>query len=286
MNSKETLSILVIDDEKVVRESFRYFLEDNDYRVFEAENGKSGLEIFNRESPDVVLVDLRMPEVDGLEVLGTITQTSPDTPVIIVSGTGQISDSVEALHLGAWDYILKPVSDLTILQYAIDKALERVRLIRENRTYQEHLENEVTRRTKALKRSEQHLRAIYEAADNVAFVTTDLAGKDSLILTFSPGAEHIFGYKEADVIGQPVSMLHPPEIVENFAAMQAMIQKGKKGHTGEITLLRKSGEQFPAMFTLHPLFDAADEIIGTLGISIDISERKRTEEQLKKRVFR
>ncbi len=150
--------ILVIDDEKAIRQSIRYFLEDYDYRVLEAENGRIGLEQLEVETPDLVLVDLRMPEKDGLEVLSTVTKNFPDMPIIVMSGTGVIGDAVEALHLGAWDYLFKPFEDLTVLHHAVEKALERTRLLQENRAYQEHLEEQVTRRTEELEITSCELR--------------------------------------------------------------------------------------------------------------------------------
>ncbi len=149
--------ILTIDDEKIIRDSFRYFLEDQGYPVLEAENGRIGLEIFHREHPDLVMVDLRMPEMDGLEVLATVTRVQPDTPIIIISGTGVLSDVVAALQLGAWDYLLKPVHDLNILQHAVVKALERAQLIKENRAYSTHLEEMVRIRTQQLEAANAEL---------------------------------------------------------------------------------------------------------------------------------
>jgi len=108
------------------------------------------MDIFEREHPDLVLTDLRMPEVDGLEVLRRAGELSPETPLIVVSGTGRIGDSIQALRLGAWDYILKPVEDMSIISIAVEKALERSRLLRENRTYQENLETLVHERTAEL----------------------------------------------------------------------------------------------------------------------------------------
>lgn len=150
--------ILVVDDEVPVRMSLGAFLEDCGYVVLEAENGRVGLEKFKSENPDLVLVDLRMPEVDGLEVLQKITTQSPDTPVIVVSGTGFIGDVVEALHRGAWDYLLKPVIDLEMLRYAVKKALERSSLIKENKAYRENLEKMVRTRTAQLEAANKELR--------------------------------------------------------------------------------------------------------------------------------
>ncbi len=175
MSNEKPPVVLIIDDEEAIRASFRLFLEDWDYDVLMAENGRVGLEVFERQRPDLVLVDLRMPEVDGLEVLARITKYSQDTPVIVVSGTGVIGDAVEALHLGAWDYLLKPIESLTVLRHAVETALERARLIRENRVHQEHLKAEVTRRTKELEQANielleinKRLRRVVETTKNIS----------------------------------------------------------------------------------------------------------------------
>ncbi|MCP4700036.1 MAG: EAL domain-containing protein [Gammaproteobacteria bacterium] len=160
MSNNKPSTILIIDDEQSIRESICEFLEDYGYKMLSAENGRIGLEIFAREKPDLVLVDLRMPEIDGLEVLARVTTNSSDTPIIVLSGAGAVNDVVEALRLGAWNYLLKPVADLSVLLHALEKALERARLIRENHGYQAHLEEEVAKRTEELKRTAAEERAL------------------------------------------------------------------------------------------------------------------------------
>ena len=112
--------ILVIDDEVYIRDSVIGFLEDFGFDVIEAENGRQGLEKFEAEKPDLILCDLRMPEMDGLEVLENVARIDRSIPIIIVSGAGNIADTVEALRLGAWDYIIKPVQDMNVLYHAVD----------------------------------------------------------------------------------------------------------------------------------------------------------------------
>lgn len=141
MDEKTGIRILTIDDEPYIRDSVKSFLEDYGYEVIEAGDGRQGLEEFERQKPDLVLCDLRMPEMDGLEVLVTITKLSPDTPIIVVSGAGNIADTVEALRSGAWDYIIKPIQDMNVLSHAVGKGLERARFIREKNQYQKDLEN-------------------------------------------------------------------------------------------------------------------------------------------------
>ncbi|MDM8521865.1 response regulator [Desulfococcaceae bacterium HSG8] len=156
-NNINPAKILVIDDEAAIRQSFADYLEDLEFMVLTAENGRIGLELLEREQPQVVLVDLRMPEADGLEVLGRGREIAPDTPKIVVSGANRIDEVVEALRLGAWDYLIKPVKDLSILGHAVDKALEKARLLRENRAYQDHLEALVHERTAELEEANTDL---------------------------------------------------------------------------------------------------------------------------------
>jgi len=149
--------ILTIEDDDFVREIIVAFLEDAGFTVLQAANGRDGLEMFRREKPDLVLLDLRMPEMDGLEVLSHVTRDAPDTPAIVVSGMGTIGDAIKALRLGAWDYISKPIHDMAVLEHGINKALERAELIRVNRLYHEHLEEEVRKRTSELEKAYNNL---------------------------------------------------------------------------------------------------------------------------------
>jgi len=136
----EQSKILVIDDDQLVRESIAIYLEDSGYSLKEACDGNEGLALFEEFSPDLVLCDLRMPEMDGLEVLKQLTQSSPTTPIIIVSGAGQIHDVVEALRLGALDYLVKPVTDMAVLENAVVNALTRHQLEAQNKVYRQELE--------------------------------------------------------------------------------------------------------------------------------------------------
>ncbi len=145
------LTILVIDDEAFVRETISDYLTDSGFNIIGAGDGAEGLELFRKENPDAVLVDLNMPKIDGFEVLKSVKAESPDTPIIVVSGAGLIQDAIRAVRLGAWDFVTKPIVDLNILEHALGQGLERAFLIKENRRYKEHLETEVERRTEDLR---------------------------------------------------------------------------------------------------------------------------------------
>ncbi len=133
-------TVLIIDDEPIVRESMAVYLEDSGYNIIEAADGKQGLALFCEFQPDVVLCDLRMPEMDGMTLLTQLSKLSPDTPIIIISGAGQIHDVVEALRLGALDYLVKPITDLAVLENAVQNAIHRSFLETENKNYKNELE--------------------------------------------------------------------------------------------------------------------------------------------------
>ena len=132
--------ILIIDDEEIMRETITYFLEDFGYQIITADNGREGLEKAREKIPDLVMLDLKMPGMDGFEVLSVLQKDLPETGVIIISGTGMVSDAVRALRLGAWDFILKPIQDMSMLKHSVDKVIERRRLILENMEYRKSLE--------------------------------------------------------------------------------------------------------------------------------------------------
>ncbi|EOH1274106.1 two-component system response regulator RssB [Pseudomonas aeruginosa] len=137
---KVSATLLIIDDDEVVRESLAAYLEDSNFKVLQALNGLQGLQIFESEQPDLVICDLRMPQIDGLELIRRIRQTASETPIIVLSAAGVMSDAVEALRLGAADYLIKPLEDLAVLEHSVRRALDRAYLRVENQRYRDKLE--------------------------------------------------------------------------------------------------------------------------------------------------
>ena len=158
MNESQ-ITVLAIDDDEYIRQSYLDCLEDFEYKVYIAENGRVGLDIFNEKQDeiDIIIVDLRMPEVDGFQVLAHVKEASPDLPIIVVSGNGVIKEAVQALHQGAWDYILKPIEDFNVLMHAVDNCLDKAQLKKENKEYQENLESMVHDRTTELNLANEEL---------------------------------------------------------------------------------------------------------------------------------
>ncbi len=161
--------VLVIDDEQLIRESIATYLMDSGFEVVQAEDGPTGLQLVDQHDPEVILLDLRMPEMDGLEVLEQITRRWGELPVIVVTGAGSMRDAVEAMRLGAFDFISKPIIDMAILEHSVCRAVERHRLRSENRRYHEHLEAEVKARTADLrKKTDQLIESNHRLEDEMA----------------------------------------------------------------------------------------------------------------------
>jgi two-component system nitrogen regulation response regulator NtrX len=125
-------NILVIDDEKSIRNTLQEVLEYENHKVDLATNGSEGLELFNNHDYDIVLCDIKMPGMDGIEVLEKLVQRSHDIPVIMISGHGNIDTAVEAIKKGAYDFIEKPL-DLNRLLVTMRNATERNELVSETR---------------------------------------------------------------------------------------------------------------------------------------------------------
>ncbi|MDX1640595.1 MAG: sigma-54 dependent transcriptional regulator [Balneolaceae bacterium] len=131
-------NILITDDEKSIRNALKEILEFEDYKTLEAENGKQALEIIREKDVDLVMLDIKMKGMDGVEVLGKIKEIKPELPVIMISGHGTIKIAVEATKNGAFDFLEKP-PDLNRLLTSIRNALQSRELIRENKEIRKEL---------------------------------------------------------------------------------------------------------------------------------------------------
>ena len=132
-------SILIVDDEEAIRTSLRSILEDEGYEVAVAANGLEALKIYGTDPPDLMILDIWMPEMDGLETLRRVKEFVPTTQVMMISGHGSIETAVKAIKLGAYDYIEKPLS-LENVTFRVKQALEQYRLAQENRALRSKVE--------------------------------------------------------------------------------------------------------------------------------------------------
>jgi len=154
--------ILVIDDERSIRNTLKDILEYEKYEVDVAEDGSQGLDLISKGEYDIVLCDIKMPGMDGIEVLEKIQPLSPDMPVVMISGHGNIDTAVESIKKGAYDFIEKPL-DLNRLLITIRNATDKSNLITETKV----LKKKVDKRYEIVGNSSV-IRKVIDLADRVA----------------------------------------------------------------------------------------------------------------------
>jgi len=155
-------SILIIDDERAIRKTLSEILTYEEFKVEEAADGEEGWKLFNEKNYDVVLCDIKMPKLDGLEFLTKATEKNADIPVIMISGHGTIETAVDAVKKGAYDYVAKP-PDLNRLLITIRNALDKNKLSKETRV----LKRKVNRVQEMIGESEP-IQRIKETIEKVA----------------------------------------------------------------------------------------------------------------------
>lgn len=155
-------TILIIDDEKAIRKTLSEILSYEGYKIDEAGDGEEGLKKFKEKTYDVVLCDIKMPKLDGIEFLDRVREVNPDIPVIMISGHGTIETAVEAVKKGAYDYISKP-PDLNRLLITIRNAMDKTNLVAETKV----LKRRVSKVDEMIGQSDPIVR-IKETIDKVA----------------------------------------------------------------------------------------------------------------------
>lgn len=243
---RESPRLLVIDDDDGVRDSMAAYLRDLGYIVDQAESGSRGLEMFEQNPPDVVLLDLKMPTMDGLSVLKTLGQSPANVPIIVVSGAGVMNDVVEALRYGASDYLFKPIVDMEVLEHSVARCVEQNRLRRENLRYRQKLEEanrELRQSLNALQQDQQagrHVQLKMFPARPLAIADYQLSHRifPSLFLSgdfveyFTVGDRYVVFFI-ADVSGHGASSAFLTVLLKNLFARK----RSDFGHWGDQSVL-------------------------------------------------
>jgi len=257
--------ILIIDDEPAITMALSMSLSADGHDVVSASDGLKGLDILKKEKPDIILADLKMPGIDGLEVLKRAKQMDDDVEVIIITGHGDIDAAIEALKFGASDFLNKPVQDAA-LEVAIKRANEKLTIKRKLAEHTSDLENMVSVATEEIKR-----KSIFESElienSHEGIVATDI---DGTIITFNPSAEKIFGYARRDVIAS-IS----PEDIYPPALKNAFYEK-KELDWIESVITAKDGMDIPVKVS-GKILRVNQNIIGTVAFFQDIREIKKLE---------
>ena len=265
--------LLFIDDEESVRKVFSMSLRKEGYEVLTAENGEKGLEVFMRENPPIALVDIKMPGMDGIEVLKRIKEINSETEVIIITGHGDMDSAIKALKLDASDFLTKPISD-EALSVALKRAQKKIKLKQQLKEYTYDLENMVKAATEEIKRRyEFEKKLIHSSMDGI--VATDEKGD---IIIFNQGAERIFGYPRFEVVrNKNIADVYPPWMAKEI--IEGLSKGGKNFSWKETSILTKDGKEIPVRFSGAILYESG-EIVGSVSFFHDLREIKKLEQEL------
>jgi two-component system NtrC family sensor kinase len=267
--------ILLIDDEPDLLRVLARSLKTDGHEVATALSGKEGLATFDGQPAPIVITDIKMPGMDGIEVLKRIKERAPDTEVIIITGHGDVDSAIEALHFGASDFITKPFRSET-LAIALKRAEDKIDIRRRLKEYTLDLEGKVAAATAELRRRSNFLSNLIRSS-NDAIVATD---ETLRIVVFNPEAERILGYRQEDVVQRRrLSELLPEKLVEFFRqAMQDGCTDGECPST-ETTITSQGGGGIPVRFSGRVLMEG-DRKRGTVVFFHDLREIRRLQREL------
>jgi len=291
-------TVLVVEDTLASLKLLTDTLSAAGYQVLPANSGELALAAVALKGPQLILLDLRMPGMDGFEVLRRLKarDESRDIPVMILSAVSERELRIEGLKLGAVDFLNKPFEQEELLvrvSTQMHLSLARARL--ERQAADLRLANAQLQREMLLRQGvEDALRQAKEAAEEgleqerrlLALVVSSsedaIISKrlDGIVTSWNHGAEKLFGYTAAEIIGQPILMVIPPERHDEEERLLSAIRRGESIKHYETTRIAKDGHVLEVSVTLSPIRDHEGRIIGASKIARDISERRRTEQAL------
>jgi len=253
--TKTKPSVLIIDDDAITCETLSYALSQNDFQVASTSNGKDGLEKFTASKYDVVLLDIKLPDIDGTDLLLKFKSLRPEVVYIFITGHASVQNARKAMEQGASGYFVKPLvlDDILLI---IKEALEKSRLQQE------------------VAQSAQKLRNIIDSTFD-AIISVDRFGK---IVQWNKAATTLFGYSAEEVLNKNGDILLFPENKEYL--IQQIIDHFNRGESLEIIGRKRNGERI-FMELNFGKWQEKEDILYT-GVIRDISGRKREEEERNK----
>ncbi len=251
------IKVLVVDDDEAMCETLTDILQEKGYKTDIARDGRGALEKLEEKSFNLVLIDIKLPDISGTEVLKKVKEMQPDAVAIIITAYASLQTSVEALNEGAYAYIMKPLNMDEVLAN-IREGLEKQHLRIENRRLKEFNEN-----------------IVQSMAEGIL-----IEDSNSVITFVNPKTAELLGYSEGELIGKHSKEIFTQEYVKK---MEEETEKRFRGVTSsyEAAVVSKSGRRIPIIISATPLSESG-KYKGVLSVFTDITERKRREEEIKK----
>jgi len=258
--------ILIVDDEEGIRKVLGISLADRGYTVLTAENAVEALRIFSAEQPDMVLTDIKMPGMDGIELLRRLKEANPDTEVVVITGHGDMDLAIKSLKYEATDFITKPIDDAN-LDRALQKSRERIALRSQLRQYTENLESLLQQKSERLAFQTKNVEQPQLFDLLPGYVTVHNA--DYLITSANRRFREDFGF-------DPASEAHCYALVRGRSApcedcpVTLTFDNGKS-HQCELSYKTPSGKDCHLFAWTTPLRESTDKVGAVMLMATDIS---------------
>ncbi len=193
-------TVLIVDDQPTIRRSLRHLLERKGYRACEADSGATGVQTAQAEDPEVILLDLKLPDADGLEILDRLQGVCPEAAVILLTGHGSVEAAVTAIKKGAEDFLEKDPSSLAVTEVRVERALEMLKLRRENRLYRSQVHGraagQIPGNSPVIRELQSMVDLLAKAAQTTVLIQGESGSGKELVARAihhrSPRAEHPF----------------------------------------------------------------------------------------------
>lgn len=287
-------TILLVDDEEGIRKVLGISLADMGYQVLTAENGDQGLLLFRNHCPPIVLTDIKMPGMDGIELLKRIKNENPDTEVIIISGHGDMDLAIKSLKYQATDFVTKPIND-DILEIALTRAKERMTMRRALRQYTENLESMVREKSARLIRAER-LVAVGQVVESLSSAFRSIAADLEGGITFFNDLPCYVSIHNRDLKIVAVNQLFAQRLGNQVGNHSWAAYTGRsagpdgcpvgrtittgRGQRSRETMINASGLDTPVVVHTAPIQSENKEVELVLEIAADVTETKRLQEEL------
>lgn len=277
-SSGSVTRVLAVDDDETSLGYLSELLSLSGFNPILAGSGEEALEHFAKYQPDIVLSDIQMPGMDGMKLLKTIRELDESTPVILITGHGEVDNAIRALRLGAYDFLLKPINT-EILISTVERAAEHCRLKKLENEYTHRLEAQVASRTRELAKTNDFLRGILDSSTGVSIIVSDL---EENVIFWNSGAENILGYRSDEMLGQSILKLYPKDVKRSEIRSQLMdkMEDGSGNIQEMVSQISKNGSQVVLSMAVSPMHDSKGKLQGILGLGQDVTEQVRLHEQL------
>ena len=274
--NKEPWKVLLIDDDEAIRRVVSIVLADEGYQMLTAADGQSGLQLCKETSPQIVITDIRMPGMDGIEVLKRVKDEDPDKEVIVVTGFSDMELAIRALQLDASDFVTKPIENETLL-IALERAKKRY-------TNREALNDYTAIIEERWMETAEELAKTFDFQNNLIESSIDgIVGcdGDDKIVTFNRAIAKMLGYSRDEVVGKmSLNKFFPVGAEEQFREELHADSYGGKNQLFlfETNLVSKSGKKIPVQLSATVL-NQGDEEVGMVCFFRDLREIRRMEQQ-------